>query len=68
MIRSFTIEFEHLNQYGCEVIFAKTKVEAIKIFLKPINKSLTIIKNITDNGHLPTYKRNPFAYGRIGAY
>ena len=68
MIRSFTFEYEHLNIIGTEIIYAKTKADAIKIFLKPLNKSLTIIKNITDNGYIRANSRDINAYGRGRAY
>jgi hypothetical protein len=67
-MRSFTFEYEHLNIIGTEIIYAKTKADAIKIFLKPVKNELVIIKNITDNGHIRTNPRGLNAYGKGRAY
>lgn len=55
-MNKFRIEFETENQVGSELIFADSKVSAIKTFLKGHGNKLVQIKTINYDGYLRTNK------------
>ena len=57
-MKSFTIDFDYLGEHSSEVVFAETKVEAIKTFLKGYKDMLIVILNVYENGRIRTYQKN----------
>lgn len=51
-MNKFRIEFESGNKYGSELIFADSKLAAIKAFLKGHDEKIVVIKSIQDNGYI----------------
>jgi hypothetical protein len=56
-MKSFTIDFDYLGEHSSEVVFAETKVEAIKSFLKGYKELEVVILNVYENGRIRTYQR-----------
>jgi hypothetical protein len=56
-MKSFTIDFDYLGEHSSEVVFANTKVEAIKSFLKGYKELEVVILNVYENGRIRTYQK-----------
>lgn len=55
-MNKYRIEFESDNHIGSELIFADSKLAAIKAFLKGHDEKLVQIKSIKDDGYIRTNK------------
>lgn len=51
-MNKYRIEFESDKQIGSELIFADSKLKAIKTFLKGHDEKIVVIKSIQDNGYI----------------
>ena len=56
-MKSFTIDFDYLGEHSSEVVFAESKVEAIKSFLKGYKELEVVILNVYENGRIKTYQK-----------
>lgn len=55
-MNKYRIEFESGNKYGSELIFADSKLAAIKTFLKGHDEKLVVIKSIQHDGCIRAYQ------------